>query len=140
MNIQFILRMKTGTHNKKIQMACPFLTQSLICYVKMITHFSVSKNTKKKKIKARQLLPIPSNCSLFLGRWLLVANFEKKSHNMTFRGIWLYFLSISCKNKEALLWETNVSENISSWYFWKWYSLLLESAQLCIGIECKIKC
>ena len=47
MNIQFILRMKTGTHNKKIQMACPFLTQSLICYIKMITHFSVSKNTKK---------------------------------------------------------------------------------------------
>ena len=49
MNILFILLMKTGTHNKKIQMACPFLTQSLICYIKMRTHFYVYKIKKKKK-------------------------------------------------------------------------------------------
>lgn len=70
MNIQFILRMKTGTHNKKIQMACPFLTQSLICYVKMITHFSVSKNTKKKKIKATSLVQLVKwSLKMWNNRW-----------------------------------------------------------------------
>lgn len=46
MEIQLELHMKTGTHNKKAQGICPLLTQSLICYIKIITHLSVSVTQK----------------------------------------------------------------------------------------------